>query len=110
MIPSLAVTLVSIGFFLLCGAALLSALGTTWFTMQNYRLHTQLAEERLRILAALNELNRWCSHDFPLVEDLTCWLHAHITQDADALDIHTFTEQLRQKYPRPEKDHTALQE
>jgi hypothetical protein len=98
MISSLALTLASLGFFFLCGAVFIAVLITTWVTIHNYRTHTQLAEERLRILASLSELDRYCSSEFPIVEDLTRWLHMQIAQEEDAIDVRTFRAQLREKY------------
>jgi len=110
MISSLALTLASFAFFFLCGAVFIAALVITRSTIHNDRTHTQLAEERLRILGSLSELDRWCSAEFPMVEDLTRWLHTQITQEEGALDIHTFRERLRQKYLTEEAEISTSEE
>src|SRR5262245_51481779 len=98
MISSLALTLGSSGFFFLCGAVLIAALITTKFTIHTYRAHLQVAAERLRILSSLDELDRWCSRDFPIVEEVTLWLRMQINQEDDAINVSTFREELRQRY------------
>ena len=98
MLSSFALTLGSSGFFFLCSAVLIAALVTTGLTIHNYRTHLQAAEERLRILGSLDELNRWCSRDFPIVEEITFWLRMQINQEDDAINVSTFREELRQKY------------
>src|SRR5262245_64086429 len=104
MLSSFALTLGSSGFFFLYGAVLIAALVTTGLTIHNYRTHLQVAEERLRILGSLDELNRWCSRDFPVVGEVTVWLRMQINQEDDGINVSNFRGELRQKYlSRPDR-------
>jgi hypothetical protein len=57
------------------------------------------AKTREKIASSLNEIERWCSYEYPVIEEVCKHLRA-VNDDQPHSSINQFRELLRRKYPK----------
>lgn len=94
---------ISLTFTLLC---LLWGILEIFTRIREVYLNTQWEQHRGSFLISLNQMERWCSYEFPMLDDVCKYLRSNCI-DGTIGDISRFRDELRAKQKELEKKEVA---